>query len=77
MTDDDKSIAMDDVSIGSFGSQAYFSSTQSQSQDTSNQFDEHQPLTLSEQEDSIQNTTIAFIQGSQDVEGYGMPLVLT
>ena len=77
MADDDKSIAMDDVSIGSFGSQAFFSSTLSQSQDTSNHFDEHQPITLCEQEDSIRNTTVAFAQGSQGVEGYGMPSALT
>ena len=68
---------MDDVSIGSFGSQAYFSSTLSQNQDTSNQFDEHQPLTLIEQEDSTQNTIVAFAQDSQGVEGYDMPSALT
>ena len=74
---DDKSIAMDDMSVGSFGSQAFFSSTLSQSQDTSNHFDEHQPITLCEQEDSIRNTTVAFAQGSQSVEGYGRPSALT
>ena len=74
---DDKSIAMDDMSVGSFGSQAFFSSTLSQSQDTSNHYDEHQPLTLCEQEDSTQNTIVAFAQDSQGVEGYGMPSALT
>ena len=76
-TDDDKSIATGDVSISSFGTQAFFSSTQSQSQDTSKQLDENQPSALSEQEDSISNTTVAFTQGSQSVEGYDMPLALS
>ena len=73
---DDKSVAMDDMSIGSFGSQSFFSTTQSQNQDYYLQGDTHQSLAPRE-EDPIQNTTVAFAQSSQSVEGYGMPSALT
>ena len=68
---------MDNVLISSFGTQAFFSSTQSQSQDTSVQLDENQPSALSEQEDSISHTTVAFAHGSQSVKGYDMPSALS
>ena len=71
--DDDNSIILDDASIGSFGSHVYFSSTQPQNQNTSIQTDE----TLREQDDSIQRTTVAFVQSSQSVEGYSKPSALT
>jgi len=76
-TVDDKSITMDDVSIGSFGDQSFFSTTQSQHQDASNYNEIHPPPTLHEQDDSSRTTTVAFAQCSQGVEGYGMPSVLS
>ena len=72
----DKSIAMDDASVGSFGSQSFFSATQSQNQDSLFHSDTHQSLALHEQDDLVQNTTVAFAQSSQSVEGYGMPSAL-
>ena len=69
-------VAIDDGSIGSFGSQLFFSTTQSQNQDYYLQGDTHQSLALYE-EDPIQNTTVAFAQSSQSVKEYGMPSVLT
>ena len=62
--DNNNSIVMDDASIGSFGSHVYFSSTQSQTQNSFIQTNEHQPLTLREQDDSIQHATDAFAQSS-------------
>ena len=76
-TVDDKSITMDDVSIGSFGDQSFFSTTQSQHQDASNDNEIHSPPTLHEQDDSNRNTTVTFAQCSQGVEGYGMPSALS
>ena len=73
---DDKLIAMDDASVGSFGSQSFFSATQSQNQESLFQSDAHQSLALREQDDSVQNTTVAFAQSSQGVEGYDMPSAL-
>ena len=76
-TVDDKSITMDDVSIGSFGDQSFFSATQSQHQDASNYNEIHSPPTLHEQDDSSRNTTVTFAQCSQGVERYGMPSALS
>ena len=74
---DDKSVAMDDASIASFGSQYFFSATQSQNHDSHFQSDTHQSLALHKQDDLIRNTAVAFAQSSQGVEGYGRPSALT
>ena len=50
---EDKSITIDNLPIGSFRSQVYFPSTQSQSQNVSKENNNHQPLTPCEQEDTI------------------------
>ena len=75
--DDDVSVAMDDMSISSFGSHVHFSSTQSQHQSSSFQTDEHQPLAPREQENYIQHATDAYAQSSQSVEGYSKPSALS
>ena len=61
---DDKSITMDDASVGSFGSQSFFSATQSQNQESLFQNDTHQSLALREQDDLVRNTAVAFAQSS-------------
>ena len=61
---DDKSITMDDVSVVSFGSQSFFSTTQSPNQESFFQNDTHQSLAPSEQDDTVRNTTVAFEQSS-------------
>ena len=61
---DDKSITIGDVPVATFGSQSFFSATQSPNQESFSQNDAHQSLAPSEQDDAVRNTTVAFEQSS-------------
>ena len=83
---DDKSVAMDDTSIISFGDKSFFSVNQTvQYQEDEFQRDTYQSLALSHLDTSAsdmeytvdQTTTNALVQGSQGVEGHGKPSALT
>ena len=77
--EDDKSVTMGDITIGSFGDKLFFSTSCTQHSDEDFPEDTHQSLASREldtvADDSADefdhNTAVAFAQGSQGVEGYG------
>jgi len=64
---DEKSITMDDMSVGTFGSKSFFSPTQSPAQESDSQKDTHQSLAQSEQDDTVRKTNDASEQGNLKV----------
>ena len=82
---DDKSVTMDDITIGLFGDQSFFSTNQTQNQDDKLQGNFHQSLALRELDTSTgdteheldQTTTVVFAQGSKGVEGHSKLSALT
>ena len=79
---DDRSVAMDDASIVSFGEKSFFSRSETlQQQDDVFSGETHQPLTTHDLNNMLEDaskeveldTTDARAQSSQRVEGYGRP----
>ena len=64
---DEKSITMDDMSIGTFGSKSFFSPTQSPNQESVSQNDTHQSFAPNEQDDTGRETNYAFEQSNPKV----------
>ena len=81
--EDDKSVTMDNVTMGSFGDKSFFSASRTQYSDEDFPEDAHQLLALHEldtiTDDSVDeldhNAAVAFAQGSEGVEGYDKPSV--